>query len=113
MQDQRAGFWARTWRGEERLWKVWWLVGVPLAGAGAVFNAAASEKLIARYALPVLAFSVALLVAYIAWCGMAWRCAPNVDTKIWTPIARIAIVLGLLRTTAEILKVFQHSPQPP
>ncbi|HEY3116951.1 MAG TPA: hypothetical protein VGK54_09430, partial [Chloroflexota bacterium] len=99
---------ARAWRGEERLWKVWWYLGVPLAMAGAV-----TEKLVARSLFLVLAFAVALLVAYIAWCGMAWRCAPNVDNKIWTPIARVFIVLGLLRTALEFLKVFQPSSQSP
>ena len=107
MQDLRAGFWARAWRGEERLWKVWWYVGGPLAIAGAV-----TAKLVANPFL-VLAVGVILLVAYVAWCGMAWRCAPNVDNKIWTLIARTLIVLGLLRTAIELFKVFQPLPQSP
>ena len=106
MQDQRAGFWARAWRGEERLWKVWWYLGGPLVIAGAV-----TEKLAAGNPFSILAVAVALLVAYFAWCGMAWRCAPNVDNKIWTPIARILIVLGLLRTAAELFKAFQPASQ--
>lgn len=107
MQVPRAGFWARAWRGEERLWKVWWYVGGPLTMAGA-----ATAKLVADPFL-VLAVAGALLVAYFAWCYMAWRCAPNVDTKIWTPIARTLIVLGLLRTAVELIKVFQPVSQSP
>lgn len=107
MQDPRAGFWARAWRGEERLWKVWWYVGGPLTIAGAI-----TAKLIADRYL-ALAFAVVLLAAYFAWCGMAWRCAPNVDSKIWTPIARTLIVLGLLRTAVELFKVFQPASQSP
>ena len=104
----RAGFLARAWRGDERLWKVWWYIGVPLAIGGKVL-----ETLAARYPSPVLVSSVAFLVAYIAWCSMAWLCAPNVDQKIWTPIARVVIALGLLRTALQLFSVFQPSSQSP
>ena len=104
----RAGFLARAWRGDERLWKVWWYIGAPLAIAGRV-----TEKLVATDPFTALVSSVALLVAYIAWCSMAWRCAPNVDNKIWTPIARVVIVLGLLRTALQLVSVFQPGSRSP
>jgi hypothetical protein len=113
MQGQRQEFLARAWRGEERLWKVWWLLGLPLGVLAAMLGVAITEEYVAGDSAFVLASTVVLFLAYIAWCGMAWRCAPNVDKKTWTPIARVIIVLGLLRATPHFLKMFQHSSQSP
>jgi hypothetical protein len=111
-QNRRAGFLARAWRGEERLWKVWWYLGGPIAIANGVAGKLAPPTK-PFLVLLLLAFVAALLVAYIAWCVMAWRCAPNVDHKVWDPIARVLIVLGLLRTVAEFVKMLLPNSQSP
>ena len=105
-----AGFLARAWRGEERLWKVWWYLG---GSVGIVFglpNLAISEKLVTMALLLVLLWSILGLVAYFVLVVMAWRCSPNVDNKIWTPIARVAIVLGLLRMAISFGALFSQQP---
>jgi hypothetical protein len=108
MEIQASGYWARAWWGEERLWKVWWLLGLPLGIATRIFNVAGIKYLEGNPALIVVGWAI-FLAAYFAWCGIVWRCAPNVQNMLWKYIARIIIVIGLLRTVTEVLKMFQQS----
>ena len=110
---QNVGILARAWRGEERLWKVWWYIGAPIAVLDKAVSVAISARLVLGHPVLSLAATSALLIAYLAWCVMAWNCAPNVNKAIWTPIARIVITLGLLRTAAQLVSFFQPSSQSP
>ena len=56
--------------------------------------------------IPFVTFLV-LAAAYLAWCKMAWDCAKNVETKVWGTIAKVVIVLGLIRSAGELLRVFE------
>lgn len=85
-----------AWKGTAPLWKVWWLLGIPM---NIFLNIL--EKLIlkieaAQGSSTVLwvVYAVLALVLGITWVRMAWICAPNVQKKIWTPIARSSIVIG-------------------
>lgn len=66
MQDLSRGFWARAWHGEERLWKVWWLLGVPLALASAILSPATISKFATITPLLATVFAVAFAGAYIS-----------------------------------------------
>lgn len=79
-----------AWRGTERLWKVWWLIGVPL---GLLFISLLVLVQGPAYpvALRIVAF-VAYIVPFCAWMRCAWMCAPNVENRIWTTVARAVIV---------------------
>lgn len=104
-------FFRKAWRGEERLWKVWWLVGVPLGilgGAVSVWLEEASKPGSGMSSLFPTATFFALVAAYFAWCNMAWGCAKNVETKVWGTIAKVLIILGLMRFAIDLIKAFQR-----
>jgi hypothetical protein len=99
-------FLGRAWRGEERLWKVWWLLGLVLGVLGMLLRQALVEGVPTQEALasfmPMLAAS-ALFAPYLVWCKMAWSCANNVDWKYWGIIAKILIALGLLQSVVAFI----------
>lgn len=112
MGIEQMNFLRRAWVGEERLWKVWWLLGMPLNVVTAVFSVWAEEPSVAATPASALVTLVGFFViaaAYFAWCNMAWSCAKNVDNKAWTNIVKVFIVLGLLRFALELIKGFQQS----
>ncbi|BAX62884.1 hypothetical protein [Burkholderia stabilis] len=85
----------RAWAGEERLWKVWWLIGAPLyifnnLVLASVESYTLSDPLGANKALIFSIFAV-LFVEWFAWVAVAWRCAPNVDNQFWRGASRVAL----------------------
>ncbi|WP_244850761.1 MULTISPECIES: hypothetical protein [unclassified Caballeronia] len=94
----------KAWRGEERFWKVWWLLGLPIHLAWwAVYlylwgTGVAPEAflLITIWFWPgTLGLFAACGALYLAWCTAAWRCSGNVDRRMWTYVARVLIGVGL------------------
>jgi hypothetical protein len=92
MTDFAARFFApelSAWRGQQPLWKVFWLYGV-----------AASGVLIAIYVLAFLVEAVALrqilvlcFAPYTAWILVSiWRCSNNVREQFWRVLARFLTV---------------------
>jgi len=79
----------RAWRGEEPLWKIFWVYGV-----------AASGVLIVLYVLGFYLDRIALrqmlvpcFAAYTAWILVSvWRCANNTREKFWGMLARLLTV---------------------
>lgn len=79
----------RAWRGEQLLWKVFWVYGV-----------AASSALIALYGYAFYVDRVALrqalllcFAAYTFWILVSvWRCANNTQEKIWSVLARFLTI---------------------
>jgi len=98
-------FLGRAWRGEERLWKVWWLLGLVLGVLGMLLRQALervpTQETLVPF-LPTLAAS-ALFAPYLVWCKMAWSSANNVDWKYWGIIAKILIALGLFQSVAAFI----------
>jgi len=89
---------SRAFRGEEKLWKVWWFAGIPVACISGVLVLAA-ERLRASGAWAWGwgdACDVARFLVYLAWFGLAWRCSRNVQRTAWTPLARGALLAGLV-----------------
>jgi hypothetical protein len=78
-----------AWRGQQPLWKVFWLYGVAVSGA-----------LIAIYLLAFVVDAVALrqilvlcFVPYTAWILVSiWRCSNNVREQFWRVVARFLTV---------------------
>ena len=92
MTDFAARFFApeiAAWRGQQPLWKVFWLYGV-----------AVSWVLIATYLFAFLAEAVALrqilllcFIPYTAWILVSiWRCSNNVQQQFWRTLARLLTV---------------------
>ena len=86
------GWIKRAWRGEERLWKVFWIYGVLM---GIVFGLVGP---IARSAFGNIGFIVALVIQVIYWIWLLvaqWRCAFNAEWQIWSYVVRIFVVISL------------------
>lgn len=79
----------RSWRGDEPLWKVFWLSGVGCSGIIAAFYAAAIYTgRVALQQVLLLCFAV-----YTVWILIAvWHCAPNSRRKLWALLARLLTV---------------------
>ena len=79
----------RAWRGEEPLWKVFWVYGV-----------ATSVLVVALYVVAFYDGHMALrqvllpcFAAYTAWILVSvWRCASNTSEKLWSTLARFLTV---------------------
>jgi hypothetical protein len=85
----------RAWRGEQPLWKVFWLYGV-----------ATSLVLIALYGAAFYAGQAALrqglllcFVPYTAWLLVSvWRCANNTKEPYWGLLARFMTIAWACNT---------------
>jgi hypothetical protein len=85
----------RAWRGEEQLWKVFWIYGV-----------ATSVTIVALYIVAFYDGRVALrqvllpcFAAYTAWILVSvWRCASNTEEKLWATLARFLTVAWAANT---------------
>lgn len=89
---------SRAFRGEERLWKVWWGGGISVALISAALMIAAERvRGLGAWAWGWGdACDAARLVVYVAWFLPAWRCSKNVRRAVWTPLARVALLSGLV-----------------
>jgi hypothetical protein len=87
------GWIIRAWRGEERLWKVFWIYGFLLAGG------ISTVAEIIKITLGVKAYLFFWIprVFYFIWLAVAeWRCAFNASTQFWGYLIRIGVVMSLL-----------------
>jgi len=93
---RRSG--SRAFRGEERLWRVWWLAGIPVGCVtGALVLAAEHLRASGAWAWGWGdACDVARFLVYLAWFTLAWRCSRNVQRTAWTPLVRGALLAGLV-----------------
>lgn len=93
---RRSG--SRAFRGEEKLWRVWWLAGIPVGCViGVLVLAAERLRALGTWAWGWGdACDAARFLAYLAWFFVAWRCSRNVERAAWTPLARVALAVGLV-----------------
>lgn len=83
----------RAWRGEERLWKVYWIYGFV---GGVVYS-------ILSFVLGMLSLGILLIplmlffLVYFVWVTVAqWRCAFNANSRVWGILVRILIVISIV-----------------
>lgn len=87
------GWLGRAWRGEERLWRVFWIYGVLFGIILNVINHIAGMFLGASVAVPYLVIGV----IHSIWLVVAlWRCAFNAEWRIWGYVIRILNVMCLV-----------------
>jgi hypothetical protein len=86
----------RTRRGRERLWKIWWVFGVPVAWFASALVIGAEMARVAGHPGAADGLDVLRLLVYFMWAQLAWRCAHNVETRAWTPLSRFALTAGLV-----------------
>ena len=93
----------RAWRGEEPLWKVFWVYGVATSIAIVVLYVVAfydGHIALRQVLLPCFA-------AYTAWILVSvWRCADNTDEKLWSTLARF-LTLAWAGNTILVLTFLQ------
>jgi hypothetical protein len=77
------------WRGEERLWKPFWLGGV----LGGIVVQIISQ-ILGMGGLPLGVVGFVLVLVYEVWILVAiWNCAFNVDWNGWGYIVRVMVIL--------------------
>jgi len=91
----------RFWRGEERLWKAFWFIGI----LGGWLFTTLVKNLVVQGWLGILP-QILLLVSYSIYSGVAiWRSAFNTAWVGWGYAARGVIVLSLVIMGAGIAGV--------
>jgi len=80
--------------GKERLWRVWWQWGIPLAALANGLNVVAEVFRESEHPAVGDAVDVLKLLFFLAWCRLAWRCAQNAQRPLWGRLARLTILLG-------------------
>jgi len=88
----------RARSGEEPLWKVWWLLGIPVAWAtSGLLLGAESVRVAGAHAWGDV-LDLARLALYWFWFRLAWRCSRNVRRAWWTAAVRCLLLAGLALT---------------
>ena len=64
--------------GNEKLWRVWWLWGMPVGWTVSGLLVFAEILRVAGYAGCADLFDVVRLLVYFYWARLAWRCSRNV-----------------------------------
>jgi hypothetical protein len=80
----------------ERLWRVWWLWGLPVAWVTGALIVFAEVVRTEGYGDWGHFLDLVRLLVYWWWLRMAWKCARNVEHRFWTVIAKTALSVGLL-----------------
>ena len=94
-----GAFMGRYWRGEERLWKAFWLFGMGggmAAGylVGLVREVVLDSQMWIGVGLIFWGLATAGAVGYLVWAYVAiWRSAFNVGWKGWGYVCRAVVVL--------------------
>jgi hypothetical protein len=93
----------RAWRGEEPLWKVFWVYGVATSVMIVVLYVVAfydGHMALRQILLPCFA-------TYTAWILVSvWRCADNTEEKLWSTLARF-LTLAWAGNTILVLTFLQ------
>ena len=88
----------RSHNGRERLWKVWWICGIPVAWATSALVIVAEAARVGGHPSAGDGLDVVRLLIYVLWAQLAWQCAHNVETWLWVPVARCALMAGFALT---------------
>jgi hypothetical protein len=87
----------RALRGEERLWKVFWIYGVVFSIILAIIGFLVSSGSGSTAGYVVLGIKI---IYWIFLCIAQWRCAFNADWKIWGYVVRILLIIGIIANIA-------------
>ncbi len=81
---------------EDKLWKAWWIAGIPLAWlvTGLVLLAEGAHSAGYRGAGDML--DVTQFLIYFAWFRLAWRASREIGHSAWRPVAQGVLAAGLV-----------------
>jgi hypothetical protein len=80
----------------EKLWRVWWLWGIPVAWLASALIVVAESARNTGYPGGGDVLDIARLALYWWWMRLAWKCARNVENPFWTYASRALLALGLV-----------------
>jgi len=83
---------------DEKLWRVWWLWGIPTAWLTSLLVLAAEHVRLAGLPAWGDLLDIARLAIYWFWCRLAWRASGNVGNPAWTLLSKAALATGLVTT---------------
>ena len=86
----------RALAGEERLWKIWWLGGIPVALSATALTLAAEFARVDGYHRSGDFVDLLKLLVYAAWLTAAWRSAENTTHFPSRLAGRLAVAAGVL-----------------
>lgn len=88
------GWIKRAWRGEERLWIVFWLHGVLL---GLILSMVCMDFIPNAFGAVAAIVSGSFYLVYYIWNTVSqWRCAFNTNWHFWGYVVRVMIVLTFI-----------------
>lgn len=101
-------FLKESFAGKEKLYKVWWWLGFPLAifirsTTRSVYSGNIPTNPTSYY----LGFGGIFLLS-VFWSICAWRCAPNVKNKMWMYIARSLVVMNVFASMGNTMAVINY-----
>jgi hypothetical protein len=96
-----------AWRGEQPLWKVYWLGGITIALTAAIVFGVVAVKMGGLPLETRQTINFIFLIPWIWWYRSVWRCAPNASSKFFTYLGRFAIFLAVI---GKGLVLSGHSP---
>ena len=79
----------------EKLWRVWWLWGIPVAWGASALVLGAEYARNAGWEGWGSALDIVRLALYWWWMRIAWSCSGNVTNSAWSPLSRVALMFGL------------------
>jgi hypothetical protein len=89
-------FHSRAANGKEKLWKVWWIAGIPLGWATSLLVIIADEMRHVGFHGTGNFLDLVRLLIYFAWARLAWRCSHSVARPVWTAVAQTTLAAGFL-----------------
>ena len=89
-------FLRRALAGEERLWKIWWLGGIPVALAATALTLTAEFLRVEGHHSWGNFFDVLKLLAYVLWFSAAWRSAARTTRFPARLAGRLAVAAGVV-----------------
>jgi len=95
----------RSWRGEERLWKAWWYLGLPVLGMFALYNNYIGPST-EQHRVIVVSVAALLTCVFVLWAVCIVRCANNTSYKLWGILAELVLFLWLLNIGLSWLNIF-------
>ena len=99
--NRRRHFLVSFWRGEERLWRAYWAVGVFGSWAVSTLAILTINAGFLPWQVGIgLAFVYALYAAVVIW-----RCAPNSNWRWWGIAARTTLVLSFVLAVVRLFGV--------
>ncbi len=95
----RTAFVFQAWRGELKLWEIFWLYGLLSAFAFATILFLADDLLGIPRAVLLLVYAL-----YAIWITVSiWRCAFNCGWRGWAYLARASTLLGVVQVLVDVL----------